>query len=623
MKLVLTQNEANINVDKNELKVSMLGWTTVQNMTVVRNEITQNQDWTKTFSDWENSVVISKVWQTWEYSDLKNIPNLAPFSHTHTKSQITDFAHTHAISDITWLDTRLSWIDSNIATKSNIWHTHTKADITDFWHNHTISEITGLQTNIDTINSNISNKSDTSYVDWIANSLNNSISNLESTKANITYVDQKVADLVSSSPQALDTLNELSKALWDDPNFATTISTQIWTKANSSDVYTKSEIDASLNTKVDKEAWKWLSTNDYTNTEKQQVADNKNNISTHISDKNNPHWVTKSQVWLWNVDNTSDANKPISTATQDALNLKADDSNTVHKTLNETLTGQKTFWAKILANGWINAWYTATSSTWAWANFENFWIARTADLDFFIDKDFQDEFAFFDKRLNSTTTFSTNPVNLSFLSNIYRDDATSIEWNQASWLTSLVITLDCSADQIWANWNWTYRIWITTRSTNVNNFGNVLIEAWDWSNYTQVFNWAWSWVWSSFASWISGRFLAPAWAWYNIQKLRITLTWISIWAWAMFRIQRLTLYHPTAQFNPWFLHRNGWNMFGWIVFKNVAWNVLEVRNGANTIIANIWPDWIVYTPNVVLTSPDSSKWKISVDNAWVLTTTKI
>lgn len=33
--------------------------------------------------------------------------------------------------------------------------------------------------------------------------------------------------------------------------------------------------------------------------------------------------VTAADVWLWNVDNTSDANKPVSTAQQTALNLKA------------------------------------------------------------------------------------------------------------------------------------------------------------------------------------------------------------------------------------------------------------------------------------------------------------
>lgn len=46
------------------------------------------------------------------------------------------------------------------------------------------------------------------------------------------------------------------------------------------------------------------------------------NLETHINNKSNPHEVNKVQVGLGNVDNTSDANKPISTATQTALNGK-------------------------------------------------------------------------------------------------------------------------------------------------------------------------------------------------------------------------------------------------------------------------------------------------------------
>ena len=45
-------------------------------------------------------------------------------------------------------------------------------------------------------------------------------------------------------------------------------------------------------------------------------------LSTHTSDKNNPHSVTKAQIGLSNVDNTSDLNKPISTATQTALDSR-------------------------------------------------------------------------------------------------------------------------------------------------------------------------------------------------------------------------------------------------------------------------------------------------------------
>ena len=46
------------------------------------------------------------------------------------------------------------------------------------------------------------------------------------------------------------------------------------------------------------------------------------NIQTHISSTNNPHSVTKTQLGLGNLDNTSDLNKPISTVTQTALNAK-------------------------------------------------------------------------------------------------------------------------------------------------------------------------------------------------------------------------------------------------------------------------------------------------------------
>lgn len=59
------------------------------------------------------------------------------------------------------------------------------------------------------------------------------------------YVNEKVANIVNSAPETLDTLNELAQALGDDPNFATTVATQIGQK-------------------VDKEEGKELSSNDFT-----------------------------------------------------------------------------------------------------------------------------------------------------------------------------------------------------------------------------------------------------------------------------------------------------------------------------------------------------------------------
>ena len=97
-----------------------------------------------------------------------------------------------------------------------------------------------------------------------------------------TYVDTAVTNLVASAPEALDTLNELAAALGDDANFATTVTNSIATKAP-------------------------IESPTFTGT----VAG-----------------VTKTHVGLGNVDNTSDADKPVSTATQTALNGKANTSHT-------------------------------------------------------------------------------------------------------------------------------------------------------------------------------------------------------------------------------------------------------------------------------------------------------
>src|SRR5574344_2369084 len=56
------------------------------------------------------------------------------------------------------------------------------------------------------------------------------------TYATKLYVDNEISGIVNSAPATLDTLNELASALGDDPNFATTIATQIGTKADNASV---------------------------------------------------------------------------------------------------------------------------------------------------------------------------------------------------------------------------------------------------------------------------------------------------------------------------------------------------------------------------------------------------
>ena len=73
-----------------------------------------------------------------------------------------------------------------------------------------------------------------SYNDLIDKPTIPSISGL----ATETYVNTKVAGIVNSAPETLDTLQELASALGNDPNFATTMATQIGKKANSADLAT-------------------------------------------------------------------------------------------------------------------------------------------------------------------------------------------------------------------------------------------------------------------------------------------------------------------------------------------------------------------------------------------------
>ena len=62
----------------------------------------------------------------------------------------------------------------------------------------------------------------------------------------------------------------------------------------------------------------------------------------HVINKNNPHEVTKEQIGLGNVENTSDAEKPISTAAQAALDKKVDKVNGKGLSTNDYTTAEKT-----------------------------------------------------------------------------------------------------------------------------------------------------------------------------------------------------------------------------------------------------------------------------------------
>ena len=164
------------------------------------------------------------------------------------------------------------------------------------------SALNELQTDIDTrattlaLSSHESNTSNPHSVTkaqvGLGNVDNTSDMNKPTSTAQQSSINTAIANLVNSSPSTLDTLNELATALGNDPSFATTMSTSLGNRLR---VDTASQgLDSTQKT----------------------------NAKTNID--------------LNNVNNTSDANKPISTAQQTALDLKA---NIASPTFTGTVSG--------------------------------------------------------------------------------------------------------------------------------------------------------------------------------------------------------------------------------------------------------------------------------------------
>ena len=105
--------------------------------------------------------------------------------------------------------------------------------------------INGITTNLD---NHVNNVDIHTPIATIEGMINTAVGSLN--YATPDYVDTKVADLVNSSPETLDTLKELSDALGNDSNFATTVANQIGSKADKDDVYTKLETDTLLEGKA-------------------------------------------------------------------------------------------------------------------------------------------------------------------------------------------------------------------------------------------------------------------------------------------------------------------------------------------------------------------------------------
>ena len=112
---------------------------------------------------------------------------------------------------------------ANFDGSANISITATVADDS---HNHIIGNVDGLQTALDA-KAPLASPALTGTP-----TAPTAVAGTNTTQvATTSFVSTAVANLVDSAPATLDTLNELAAALGDDPNFATTVSTSLGTKA--------------------------------------------------------------------------------------------------------------------------------------------------------------------------------------------------------------------------------------------------------------------------------------------------------------------------------------------------------------------------------------------------------
>jgi hypothetical protein len=144
--------------------------------------------------------------------------------------------------------------------------------------------------------------------------LTNTIDQLEG------YVDSAVSGLINSAPSTLNTLKELSDALGADADFASTTAIALGTKitASSADTLSNKTINLESNTlRGTKDQFNSAITDaDFVTLAGAEELTNKTLNSPII---NQPTGIVKGDVGLGNVDNTSDADKPISTLTQTAI----------------------------------------------------------------------------------------------------------------------------------------------------------------------------------------------------------------------------------------------------------------------------------------------------------------
>ena len=137
-----------------------------------------------------------------------------------------------------------------------------------------------------------------------------------------TRIDNVLSNV---TPGSLDSLSEVVSAFQSADSSLNGAITSLATSASSglaAETSAREAADSALDSRLDTAESDINAIESAATTLAGRVTTAEGSLSSHTSATNNPHSVTKAQVGLGNADNTSDANKPVSSATQTALDGK-------------------------------------------------------------------------------------------------------------------------------------------------------------------------------------------------------------------------------------------------------------------------------------------------------------
>lgn len=179
--------------------------------------------------------VISDVTGLQSALDLKQPSgSYAPLSHTHTASNITDFSS--SVSGLLPVKNVVGTGYVNVVSTTgnftvSVTGLQPSGSYAPLSHTHTASNITDFNTSVSGLVNGIYAPLSSPTLTGIPLTPTASSGTNTNQIASTSFVRTEISNLVASAPSTLDTLNELATALGNDPNFATTITNNLASKA--------------------------------------------------------------------------------------------------------------------------------------------------------------------------------------------------------------------------------------------------------------------------------------------------------------------------------------------------------------------------------------------------------